>query len=176
MKRIIFISSILAALIAAGLAAVPGALAETVYVRARSAKIRSGRTALDRVVERVRRGTPLEVLEKDGRWLLVKTPKDNEGWVYASRTSPEEPEEDGGLLARIGKSSGETPPGRPPRPARAGWTRWPKATPGEPASRPPTLPPLTGWKSSRPGLPRGKWKTFSARGRWGNIDETPWNI
>ncbi len=103
MKRIIFVSAVSAALIAAGWAAVPEALAETVYVRARSAKIRSGRTALDRVVERVRRGTPLEVLEKDGRWLLVKTPKDNEGWVYASRTSPEEPEKDGGLLALIGK-------------------------------------------------------------------------
>ena len=33
----------------------------------------------------------------------MKTPKDNEGWVYASRTSPEEPEKDGGLLALIGK-------------------------------------------------------------------------
>ena len=70
MKRIIFVSAVSAALIAAGWAAVPEALAETVYVRARSAKIRSGRTALDRVVERVRRGTPLEASKRTsaGSW------------------------------------------------------------------------------------------------------------
>ena len=103
MKRILFIGLLLAALAWTGLAVAPVALAETVYVRARSAQIRSGRTVLDRVLERVRRGTALEVLEKDERWLLVKTPKGNEGWVYASRTSPEEPEKDAGLLARLGE-------------------------------------------------------------------------
>lgn len=97
MKRILWAAALI------GLALDGAALAETVYVRTPSAEIRSGRTALDTLVERVPRGTPLEVLEREGRWLLVKTPQGKEGWVYASRTAPEKPEGSDGVLARLGK-------------------------------------------------------------------------
>ena len=97
MKRAILVTGIIV-LVWAGTA-----LAETVYVRARSAKIRAGQTALHSVLERVPRGTPLEVLERGDRWLLVKTPKGNQGWVYASRTATEKAAQEGGLLARLGK-------------------------------------------------------------------------
>ena len=98
-----FPSLLLIGLILAGAAIIGSALAETVYVRSPSAEIRSGRTVLDRRIERVPHGTPLEVLEREGQWILVKTPQGNEGWVYASRTAAEKPEEESGLLAKLGR-------------------------------------------------------------------------
>jgi hypothetical protein len=77
-----------------GLAAVAGAAAaEQVFVQKPSAVVREDKGNLYKEVATVAKGTPLTVLERDGRWLRVKAPSGGEGWVFdaavtAKRTGP----------------------------------------------------------------------------------------
>ena len=58
------------------------ALAETLYVQAKTVKLRAGRTSLDTVVADLKFGDALEVLHKDGSWLEVQTTAGKKGWIW----------------------------------------------------------------------------------------------
>ena len=81
------------------------ALAETVFVQSKTAKLRSGKTSLDSVVADLKFGESLEVLGKEGNWLEVQTARGAKGWIFAGKTTPTKPaggEDD--VLAKLGKS------------------------------------------------------------------------
>lgn len=80
------------------------ALAETVFVQGKSAKLRSGKTSLDAVVADLKFGEALEVLRKDGNWLEVKTASGTKGWIFANKTTTTEPSGGDNVLAQMGKS------------------------------------------------------------------------
>ncbi|HLG43936.1 MAG TPA: SH3 domain-containing protein, partial [Nitrospirales bacterium] len=67
------------------------ALAETVYVQGKTAKLRAGKTSLDRVVADLRFAEPLEVLRKDGTWFEVRTAAGVSGWIFANKTTATKP-------------------------------------------------------------------------------------
>ena len=88
------------------------ALAETVFVQSKTAKLRSGKTSLDSVVADLKFGEPLEVLGKEGNWLEVQTARGAKGWIFASKTTQTKPagsEDD--MLAKLGKSFRRTEAG-----------------------------------------------------------------
>lgn len=88
------------------------ALAETVFVQSKTAKLRSGKTSLDSVVADLKFGEPLEVLNKEGNWLHVQTARGAKGWLFAGKTTPTKPagsEDD--VLAKLGKSFRRTEAG-----------------------------------------------------------------
>ncbi len=86
------------------LVGVTAVFAETVYVQARTAQLRSGKTSLDQVVATLRYGDPLEVLKKEGSWLQVKTKSGVQGWIYAGKTSKTKPSSGDNGLAQLGRS------------------------------------------------------------------------
>jgi hypothetical protein len=86
------------------LVGVTAVFAETVYVQARTAQLRSGKTSLDQVVANLRYGDPLEVLKKEGSWLQVKTESGAQGWIYAGKTSKTKPSGGDNGLAQLGRS------------------------------------------------------------------------
>jgi SH3 domain-containing protein len=88
------------------------ALAETVFVQSKTAKLRSGKTSLDSVVADLKFGESLEVLSKEGNWLVVQTARGAKGWIFAGKTTPTKPagsEDD--VLAKLGKSFRRTEAG-----------------------------------------------------------------
>ena len=88
------------------------ALAETVFVQSKTAKLRSGKTSLDSVVADLKFGESLEVLGKEGNWLEVQTTRGAKGWIFAGKTTPTKPtvgEDD--VLAKLGKSFRRTEAG-----------------------------------------------------------------
>ena len=88
------------------------ALAETVYVQAKTVKLRAGKTSLDSVVADLKFGDALEVLRKDGAWLEVQTGGGTKGWVFAGKTTATKPAGgDDDDLARLGKSFRRTEAG-----------------------------------------------------------------
>jgi len=88
------------------------ALAETVYVQAKTVKLRAGKTSLDSVVANLKFGEPLEVLRKDGTWLEVQTGTGAKGWIFAGKTTATKPAgSDDDDLARLGKSFRRTEAG-----------------------------------------------------------------
>ena len=78
--------------------------AETVYVQAKAAKLRAGKTSLDRVVADLKFGEPVEVLNKEGSWLQVRTAAGATGWIFANKTALKKPAGEDGTLAFLGKS------------------------------------------------------------------------
>ena len=88
------------------------ALADTVFVQSKTAKLRSGKTSLDSVVADLKFGEPLEVLSKEGSWLQVQTARGAKGWIFAGKTTPTKPagsEDD--ALAKLGRSFRRTEAG-----------------------------------------------------------------
>lgn len=98
-RRLALLSMIVFSALLAGLAA-----AETVYVQATTAKLRSGKTSLDAVVADLKYGEALEVLRREGGWLEVRTAADVKGWIFANKTSSTKPAGGDNLLAKLGKS------------------------------------------------------------------------
>ena len=81
------------------------ALAETIYVQAKTVKLRAGKTSLDAVVAEGKFGDALEVLRNDGNWLEVQTGAGTKGWIFAGKTTATKPAgSDDSDLARLGKS------------------------------------------------------------------------
>lgn len=80
------------------------ALAETVYVQAKTAQLRAGKTSLDAVVGNVKFGDALEVVGRDGSWMEVKTSTGAKGWIFANKTSPSKPSGTNDTLAKLGQS------------------------------------------------------------------------
>src|SRR3989441_12637857 len=88
------------------------ALAETVFVQSKTAKLRSGKTSLDSVVADLKFGEPLEVLGKEGNWLAVQTARGAKGWIFAGKTTPTKPaSSENDVLAKLGKSFRRTEAG-----------------------------------------------------------------
>lgn len=88
------------------------ALAETLYVQAKTVKLRAGKTSLDAVVADLKFGDTLEVLRKDGNWLEVQTTAGKKGWLFAGKTTTVKPSgSEDGELARLGKSVRRTEAG-----------------------------------------------------------------
>ena len=101
--RLTLVSMILVASLVAGLVA-----AETVYVQATTAKLRSGKTSLDPVVAELKFGEALEVLRKESGWLEVRTAADVKGWVFANKTAASKPAGGDDFLAKMGRSMRRT--------------------------------------------------------------------
>ena len=80
------------------------AWAETVYVQAKTAQLRAGKTSLDAVVGNVKFGDALEVVGRDGSWMEVKTSAGARGWIFANKTSTSKPSGSNDTLARLGQS------------------------------------------------------------------------
>ncbi len=82
----------------------PEAFAETVYVQAKTAQLRAGKTSLDAVVGTVKFGEALEVVGRDGTWLDVKTSSGTRGWIFANKTGAVKPAGKSDTLAKLGQS------------------------------------------------------------------------
>ena len=80
------------------------ASAETVYVQAKIAQLRAGKTSLDNVVANVKFGDSLEVVGRDGSWLEVKTSSGARGWIYNNKVSTTKPSGGNDVLAKLGQS------------------------------------------------------------------------
>ena len=134
--------------------------AETVYVQAKTAQLRAGKTSLDAVVGNVKFGDALEVVGRDGSWVEVKTSAGAKGWIFANKTSSSKPSGTNDTLAKLGQSmrgndaSATTasagarglPMRRPRRRRQApeAWIRLPKAMPIAPAYPRAIVTPWTG--------------------------------
>jgi uncharacterized protein YgiM (DUF1202 family) len=81
------------------------AWAETVFVQAKTAKLRSGKTSLDKVVADLKYGEALEVVKTEGTWTEVRTRSGVTGWIFASKTTTVKPSGSGGDddLAKAGR-------------------------------------------------------------------------
>ncbi len=79
------------------------AFGETLYVIAKSAQIRSGKTSLDPVVASLKLGESLDVVAREERWLHVRTASGTQGWIYASYVSSSKPAGGDNELAALGK-------------------------------------------------------------------------
>jgi uncharacterized protein YgiM (DUF1202 family) len=91
-------------LIPIGLSFADAALADTMYVSARSAQVRAGKTSLDQVVALVKLGEPVEVLKRDGRWLHVRTAQGAAGWLFDNSLSASKPAGGESDLAALGRN------------------------------------------------------------------------
>ncbi len=80
------------------------AQAETVYVQAKTAQLRAGKTSLDAVVGNVKFGDALEVVGRDGSWIEVKTSAGAKGWIFGNKTSSSKPSGTNDTLAKLGQS------------------------------------------------------------------------
>jgi uncharacterized protein YgiM (DUF1202 family) len=80
------------------------AWAETVYLQAKNAKLRAGKTSLDRVVTDLKFGEALEVVTREKDWLQVKTASGITGWIYAAKTSSQRPASEDSVLSMLGKN------------------------------------------------------------------------
>jgi len=81
---------------------------ETLYVSAKSAQLRSGKTSLDPVVAGLKIGEALEVVKRDDRWVQVKTAKGVTGWIYSGNVSESKPSGGDNELAAMGKGFRQT--------------------------------------------------------------------
>jgi uncharacterized protein YgiM (DUF1202 family) len=84
------------------------AFGETVYVAAKSAQLRSGKTSLDPVVASLKLGETLEVVKRDDRWLQVQTAKGVKGWIYHTNVSASKPAGGDNELAALGRNMRQT--------------------------------------------------------------------
>jgi uncharacterized protein YgiM (DUF1202 family) len=80
------------------------AWAEKVYVQAKTAQLRAGKTSLDKVTADVRFGDELDVLKREGNWVEVKTSGGQRGWIFGGKLSRTKPAAGEGDLAALGKS------------------------------------------------------------------------
>lgn len=86
------------------LGTVLGAAAETVFIQAKTAKLRLGKTSLDPVVADLKYGEAVELLKTEGKWLEVQTTAGAKGWLYATKISRSEPSGTDDTLASLGRS------------------------------------------------------------------------
>ena len=96
--------AVMVSLVTAAIVITDPAFGETVYVAAKSAQLRSGKTSLDPVVASLRLGETLEVVKRDDRWLQVLTTKGVTGWIYSTNVSPSKPMGGDNELAVLGQS------------------------------------------------------------------------
>jgi uncharacterized protein YgiM (DUF1202 family) len=80
------------------------AFCEALYIAAKSAQLRSGKTSLDPVVATLKLGDTVEVTKRENRWLQVKTGKGVTGWIYDNKVSSSKPASGDSELAALGRS------------------------------------------------------------------------
>ncbi len=85
-------------------AVVSAAWAETVFVQAKTAQLRAGKTSLDPVVANVKYGEPLQVRKTEGKWMEVETRSGSTGWIFANKTTTVKPSGGEDELSRLGRS------------------------------------------------------------------------
>lgn len=80
-------------------------LAETLYVIAKSAHIRAGKTSLDAVTDTIRYGDAVESITRENDWVQVKTKGGAQGWIFAAnKLSTAAPAGDQGYLEKMSTS------------------------------------------------------------------------
>lgn len=77
--------------------------AETVYVQAKSATLRSGTTSLSQEVASVPFGQALELIEKRDNWYKVREQNGAVGWIYHNKIGSTKPSGQESSLAALGK-------------------------------------------------------------------------
>ena len=80
--------------------------ATTMYVQAKSAQLREGKTSLSKTVATVQFGEALEVVRQEEDWLEVRTSGGAMGWIFANKTTPTKPSAAGSDsgLAKLGQT------------------------------------------------------------------------
>jgi uncharacterized protein YgiM (DUF1202 family) len=81
-----------------------GAAAETMFIQAKTAKLRSGKTSLDPVVADLKYGEAVELVRSEGKWLEVQTAAGAKGWIHVTKTSRVRPSGTDDTLASLGRS------------------------------------------------------------------------
>lgn len=81
----------------------PLAFAEALYIGAKKAQLRAGKTSLDQTVATLDFGDQVEVIEKSGSWLKVKTRSGVMGWIYINKVTALKPSNRSGPLASLGR-------------------------------------------------------------------------
>jgi hypothetical protein len=98
-------SKSVALVVAIGLACLPSlVLAETLYVQAKTAQLRAGKTSLDNVVANLRYGDQVDVLSRDGSWMEVKTASGARGWIFSNKLAATRPSGGSDALAQLGRN------------------------------------------------------------------------
>lgn len=103
-RSLIYPVTLLTGLLIGGWLWADTASAETMYVQAKTAQLRAGKTSLDKVTANLRYGDELEVLRKDGSWVEVKTGAGQRGWIFSNKLSSSRPSGGDSELASLGKS------------------------------------------------------------------------
>ena len=80
------------------------AWAETVFVQAKTAQLRAGKTSLDPVVANVKYGEALQVRKSDGKWMEVETRSGVTGWIFGNKTTTVKPSGGEDELSRLGRT------------------------------------------------------------------------
>lgn len=84
------------------------ARAETVFVQAQTAHLRSGKTSLSQTVATVTFGDSLELVRREGDWLEVRTSSGLKGWIFANKITTTKPADHGDRPAGPGKGVRQT--------------------------------------------------------------------
>jgi uncharacterized protein YgiM (DUF1202 family) len=79
------------------------AIAETLYVIAKSAHVRAGATSLDAVIETVRYGDAVETIGRENDWVRVKTKNGAQGLIHTAKLSSSPPASDPSLYGSLSK-------------------------------------------------------------------------
>ena len=77
--------------------------AETVFVQAKTAQLRAGKTSLDPVVANVKHGEALQVRKTEGKWMEVETGSGITGWIFSNKTTTVQPSGSEDDLSRLGR-------------------------------------------------------------------------
>ncbi len=80
------------------------AMAETMYVRTATARLRATESPLAVIVQILKRGSEVEVLSRKGRFARVKTKQDKEGWIYLRRLTDAKPGGESGIFSSLGQA------------------------------------------------------------------------
>ena len=75
-------AALAAAVLAAGATAVVADEVAKVFVNVASVEVRTGKGPSSATVDLVRKGAPLQVLAREGKWLKVQTPTGKQGYVF----------------------------------------------------------------------------------------------
>ncbi len=86
--------------------------ATTLYVTSENAELKTESSSSSSTIVELKRGSPLTLVSREGRWYKVTTLMNETGWVYRGKVSEEKPEieeteeDEGGLGGLLGGLSG----------------------------------------------------------------------
>ncbi len=97
MRRLNFIIVLLFIFFEAG----PVRAETTRWVKTPGTKIRLAKGGNAHVITKLNRGVPVEVLAEDGKWLQVRLPDGQTGWVLRFKLTDKKPADDWGVLSSM---------------------------------------------------------------------------